>query len=192
MLDDPPFAPTDQRRFAAPLTIGVLGDTHVNPRGQRRLPEELPDLFRRFRVGLMLHTGDVNTASVLAELSTIAPLLAVVGNNDDRELRALLPDSLEFEVGFFRFGLTHGLGRGTARQEVRRLYAGKVACAVYGHSHIPLIERENETILFNPGSPTDRRWGPHFGLGLIHVTAEKIDPELVLFTDPRHLANVRP
>ena len=65
-----------------------------------------------------------------------------------------------------------------------------VDCAVYGHSHIPMIEQVDGTILFNPGSPTDRRWGPHFGLGLIHVSAEKIDPELVLFTDPRHLDNV--
>jgi uncharacterized protein len=189
---DTPFTPTNQRQFAAPMTIGILGDTHVNPRGQRRLPEEVPDLFRRFRVGLILHTGDVNTASVLAELAPIAPVLAVVGNNDDRELRTLLPDSLEFAVGPHRFGLTHGLGRGTARQEVRRLFAGTVDCAVYGHSHIPLIESERGTILFNPGSATDRRWGPHFGLGLVHVTDEKIDPELVLFTDPRHLANVRP
>jgi putative phosphoesterase len=192
MLDGAGFVPIEQRRFAVPLAIGVLGDTHVNPRGQRRLPAEVPELFRRFRVGLILHTGDVNTAALLAGLAAIAPVLAVVGNNDDRELRALLPESLEFQVDRFRFGLTHGLGRGTARQEVRRRYAGRVDCAVYGHSHIPLIERVGETILFNPGSPTDRRWGPHFGLGLIHVTTEKIEPELVLFTDPRHLANVRP
>ena len=47
------------------------------------------------------------------------------------------------------------------------------------------------TILFNPGSATDRRWRPHFGVGLIHVTDAKIDPELVLYTDPRDLRNVK-
>jgi putative phosphoesterase len=174
------------------LTIGVVSDTHVNRHGRRRLPSQVPDLFRRFRVGLILHAGDVNTAAVLAGLAAVAPVLAVVGNNEDRDLRALLPDEDEFAVGRFRFGLIHGHDAATARQSVRRRFAGRVDCAVYGHSHIPLIEVEDGTILFNPGSATDRRWGPHFGVGLIHVSDEKIDPELVLYTDPRDLTNVRP
>jgi hypothetical protein len=53
-----------------------------------------------------------------------------------------------------------------------------------------MIEREGETILFNPGSPTERRWYPHFGVGLIRITDEAIDPELVLFDDPQHLKTV--
>jgi hypothetical protein len=57
---------------------------------------------------------------------------------------------------------------------------------------VPLIERERGTILFNPGSATDRRWNEHFGLGLITVTESKIAPELVLYSDPRHLVNVQP
>ncbi len=33
--------------------------------------------------------------------------------------------------------------------------------------------------------------GP-FGVGLIPVSDERIDPELVLYADPRHLRNVKP
>ena len=51
-----------------------------------------------------------------------------------------------------------------------------------------MIEEAAGTTLFNPGSPTDRRWRPHFGIGLIHVTAERCRPELLLFTDPSQLA----
>jgi hypothetical protein len=192
MPDSRRFAPVADREFAAPLTIGVVSDTHVYRHGARRLPPEVPDLFRRFGVGLILHAGDASTAPVLATLAEVAPVLAVTGNNDERELHELLPESVEFAVGRFRFGLVHGHGGLTARAEVRRRFAGRVDCAVYGHSHIPLIEVEAGTILFNPGSATDRRWGPHFGVGLIHVSEEKIDPELVLYADPRHLRNVRP
>lgn len=186
------FRPLRRRRFDTPLTIGVVSDTHINRRGGRRLPPEVLDIFSRFGVGLILHAGDVNTASVLAQLATVAPVFAVTGNNDDAELRELIPESVEFAIGRFRFAMLHGHGGQTARSEARRRFAGKVDCVVYGHSHIPLIERENGTILFNPGSATDRRWGDHFGVGLIRVTDEGLEPELVLYQDPRHLRNVKP
>jgi uncharacterized protein len=191
-LGDIPFRPSGRRAFDVPLSIGVVADTHVYVRGARRLPPEVPDLFRRFDVGLILHAGDANTRAVLAALGAVAPVLAVTGNNDDRELLDLLPQTVEFTVGPHRFGLVHGHGGASARSEARRCFAGRVECAVYGHSHIPLIERAGDTILFNPGSATDRRWQEHFGVGLIHVTADRIEPELVLYADPRHLRNVRP
>lgn len=181
---------TERREFAAPFTIGVLADTHVNERGSRRLPAEVPALFTRHAAALILHAGDVNTTAVLEALAAVAPVLAVVGNNDDAELRAILPLTVEFRVGRFLFALVHGHTGRTARFEARRRFAGRVDCAVYGHSHIPKIERDDGTIFFNPGSPTDRRWQAHFGVGLIRVTADKIEPELILFDDPRHLNNV--
>ena len=187
-----PFPTTAERSFDAPSIIGVVADTHVFVDGARRLPSEVPDLFTRFGVALILHAGDVNTAGVLRTLGQVAPVLAVVGNNDDSELASLLPDAVEFAVGRFRFALVHGHGGRSARGEAARRYAGLVDCVVYGHSHIPKMELLEGTILFNPGSATDRRWQDHFGVGLIRVTTDRIDPELVLYDDPRHLASVRP
>lgn len=188
------FRPSRQRRFSAPLTIGVVADTHIFRRGSRRLPTEVGALFDRFGVGLVLHAGDVNTASVLADLGKVAPVLAVTGNNDDDDLRDRLPAEVRFTVGRFRFAMIHGHGGYSARAEARRIAQSPepVDCVVYGHSHIPLIEREGETILFNPGSATDRRWGDYFGVGIIAVSDRGIEPELVLYQDPRHLDNVHP
>ncbi len=186
------FRPSQERRFPTPLTIGVLSDTHIHRHGNRRLPVEVKDLFARFAVGLILHAGDVNVAEVLADLSRVAPVIGVAGNNDDAELRRLLPETVRFDVARFRFALLHGHGGQSARLEARRQFAGRVDCAIYGHSHIPLIEVEDGTMLFNPGSATDRRWQEHFGVGLIYVTAAKIAPELVLYDDPGHLRNVHP
>lgn len=175
--------------FPAPLTIGVLSDTHIYQSGRRQLPAEVLDLFRRARAGLLLHGGDINDRSVLTQLEEIAPVLAVVGNNDSDDLRATLPERITFGVGRFTFALIHGHQGRTARAAARA-FAGKVDCVVYGHSHIPLIEEVAGTTLFNPGSPTDRRWRPHFGVGLVRVTAERCRPELLLFTDPSHLAGM--
>lgn len=175
--------------FSAPLLIGVLADTHVYAHGAHKLPVEVPDLFARLGVGLILHAGDVNTAGVLRLLEGIAPTLAVQGNNDAEELRRVLPSTVELTVGRFSFVLIHGHQGRTARAAARR-YAGRADCVVYGHSHIPKMEVENGTLLFNPGSPTERRWQPHFGLGLIRVTAERVEPDLILFDNPRDLKNV--
>jgi len=191
-LESPEPSPiTERRRFEPPLTIGVVSDTHVYPHGARRLPPEVPDLFTRAGVGLILHAGDANTAAVLRALGVVAPVLAVVGNNDDAALRAVLPDTVRFAVGRFAFVLLHGHQGGRTAWAAARRYAGRVDGAIYGHSHIPAQEIEGGTLLFNPGSATDRRWQPHFGIGLIRVTEDRVVPDLILYDDPRHLANVR-
>lgn len=190
--EDDGVSPESVRRgpvFPVPLAIGLLADTHAYDGGARRLSPEVPALFRRWRVGLILHAGDVGGVGVLRALEEVAPVLAVRGNNEAAGLVDALPLLVRFGVGRFRFVLLHGLEGKTARSAARR-YAGEADCVVYGHSHIPKIEREGEAILVNPGSPTDRRWGPHFGVGRLLVTNDGIEPELVLFDDPRQLAGV--
>ena len=182
----------DGPALPAPLTIGVLSDTEIYARGDRALPTPVLDLLRRLRVDLILHAGDVNTARVLIELETVAPVLAVHGNNDDSGLRQALPARREFTVGRFRFILIHGNREDRTARRAATRYAGRADCVVYGHSHIPRIELAGETILFNPGSPTDRRWRPHFGIGLLRVAPDRIEPELILFDDPRQLDAVGP
>lgn len=182
---------TVERAFAVPLTIGVIADTHLYARRGTELPAPVLDLFRRADVGLLVHLGDVNTRSVLEHLAELAPLLAVVGNNDDVELQFTLPHTVRFAVGGFTFGAIHGHGGRSARDVAHRRFAGKVDCALFGHSHKPLIETVDGTVFFNPGSPTERRWSEHFGVGLIKVTNERFTPDLILFGNPAHLVNIR-
>jgi putative phosphoesterase len=149
------------------------------------------EVFARFQVDLVLHAGDVCVPSVLQELSHIALVIAVTGNNDTADLAQFCRPAELIEVGPYRIALLHGHGGRSARDEARR-WVGKADLVVYGHSHVPSIERVDGTILFNPGSPTDRRWQEHFGLGLIRIDADGVAPELVLFRDPRHLRSVQP
>ncbi len=181
---------TAARAFAVPLTIGILADTHLYERRGVTLPEPVLDLFRRARVGLLVHLGDANTRAVLDQLADIAPVIAVPGNNDDLELHALLPESVKFTVGRFRFAALHGHGGKSARVEAMRRFGGRADCVLFGHSHKPLIEQVDSTVLFNPGSATDRRWHEHFGVGLIRVDDQRFEPELVLYRDAAHLGNV--
>ena len=179
-----------RRAFEAPLTIGVIADTHIYAHSSREIPVQVFDLFRRAGVGLIVHLGDINTSWVLDELAEVAPVLAVVGNNDEDELQDSLPERIRFTVGKHTFGAVHGDGGRSAKDQVKRAFGGKVDVAFFGHSHVPFMDDFKGTTLFNPGSATDRRWHQHFGVGIVRVTDELIKPELILYGNPEHLANI--
>lgn len=181
---------TSRRVFADPCRIGVIADTHIYAGGKRKIPAGVMRLFERAELDIVVHLGDANVRKVLEELAAIAPLIAVPGNNDDLAMHSMLPETVRFQVENRSFGVLHGHGGRTARSEAERRFAGKVDCVLFGHSHQPLIDRVDDTILFNPGSATDRRWSEYFGVGLIDVYRGEISPELILYLDADHLDNV--
>ncbi|HEX2282788.1 MAG TPA: metallophosphoesterase family protein [Thermomicrobiales bacterium] len=177
-------------RVASPVLLGVLADTHMSPTGRRRSLHPVVELFRRANVDLILHAGDAGHATVLESLEHVAPTVAVRGNADPLDLIETLPDRVWIESGSRVVLLLHGHHGKTAVKAARAAASPDIDLIVFGHSHKPLIEREGKTILFNPGSPTERRWDPHFGVGLVRVSDAEVEPELVLFDDIRHLEKV--
>jgi putative phosphoesterase len=175
---------------ASPILLGVVGDTHVSPTRTGRSLDPVVEFFRRMNVGLIVHAGDAGHVSVLQSLEQVAPTVAVRGNADPVDLIETLPDRVWIEVGSRTLLLMHGHHGKTALKAARAAAAPDVDLIVFGHSHKPLIDREGRTVLFNPGSPTERRWNPHFGVGLIRISDAKFEPELILFDDLRHLASV--
>ena len=176
--------------MSAPLRLGVVSDTHGSAPPSRRSFGFVAEFFKRAGADLILHAGDAGHSSVLETLEAVAPVIAVRGNADPLALIEVLPDRAWIEAGARTVLLLHGHHGKTAVKAARAAAEPGVDLLVFGHSHRPLIDREGSTILFNPGSPVERRWNPHFGVGLIDVSDERIEPELVLFEDPRLLENV--
>lgn len=175
-------------RWPAPLVVGVVSDTHLYPEpGRRGLPRTLLDELAGAEVGLILHAGDIFAPWVLDRLGEIAPVLAVIGNGDPDPLRRALPRARVVTIGPHRLGLVHGHeGRGaTTPQRALNAFAPApgeraVDCVVFGHSHQPLSKLQGGVLLFNPGSPTDKRRQPYHSFGILRL-AETIEPELVCF-----------
>lgn len=119
---------------------------------------------------MILHAGDVCTATVLDELSGYAPVRAVRGNNDGADVAAWgAPDTLELEIAGLSVAMVHDGGRSAGRlQRLRRWFPG-AGLVVFGHSHIPLDEAAGGFRIFNPGSPTDRRRQPRGTIGLLDI-----------------------
>ena len=129
---------------------------------------------------LILHAGDLSAVSALEELRALGPPVhAVLGNADEPALRAALPRELVVEAGEARIGMVHIPGPAAGREErlVRR-FPGCDA-VVFGHTHLPLVERHGRVWLLNPGSPTERRRGPARSFLLLRVTGRRIRPRLV-------------
>jgi putative phosphoesterase len=149
-------------------TVAVIADTHL-PRGTRRLPEACVEQLRA--ADLAIHAGDFSTAAAYDEIAALTPRLAAVhGNVDDAALRRRLPERMEVEVGGLVIGVVHDAGPARGRVgRLRRLFP-RADAVVFGHSHMPLLEREGEFQIFNPGSPTERRRAPARTMGMARVS----------------------
>lgn len=151
----------------AAMDVLVLADTHVKADRRRDLPAEVWDAADRAH--LILHAGDVVTASLLDDLAARAPLRAVLGNNDDG-LEARLPVEDHVDLDGFRITLVHDSGPTAGRPERLKGRYPDADLVVFGHSHLPLDEEgAHGQRLFNPGSCTERRRAPRRTYGLLVV-----------------------
>lgn len=148
--------------------IGIISDTHIPH--FKRLPEAVWQHFAG--VELIIHAGDLSILSVLSELETIAPVVAVQGNVEYEEVILKLPIKREIVVGHCRIGIMHILGDSHNRMQVARQEFPNARVVVFGHSHIPWNEDRDGQLLFNPGSATDRRRQPRCSIGLLYVDDE--------------------
>ncbi|HZQ26469.1 MAG TPA: metallophosphoesterase family protein [Acidimicrobiales bacterium] len=157
----------------SPVRILVVSDTHIRPGTARRLPDAV--YAELDRADLVLHAGDIVTADLLDELSGFAPTYAVLGNNDLDPALSHLPETRVVEAEGVRIGMVHDTGPAPGRaRRVRDMFPAAGA-VVFGHSHIPWNEPGLDgQLLFNPGSPTERRHQPVHTYGVIEVNGDRI------------------
>jgi uncharacterized protein len=154
------------------MRVVVLSDTHA-PRRWKSCPPRVAAQLRD--ADLILHAGDVCTASVLEELSEYGPVRAVLGNNDAPDVASWGAEpTLELDVAGLPIAMIHDSGQATGRlQRMRRAFP-RAQLVVFGHSHIPLDQAGQGLRIFNPGSPTDRRRQPHGTLGVLRIEAGRL------------------
>lgn len=162
------------------MKIGVVSDTHMPKRG-KCLPEVLINGLNG--VELIIHAGDINSDFVIYELEEIAIVHVVAGNTDDEYSHQLWGEKKIITIKDFKIGIIHGEGsKGTTLDRARSAFEGeKLDCIVFGHSHIPFNERIEGTLLFNPGSPTDKRKQEHFSYGILTIENREIKGEIKYF-----------
>ena len=162
----------------------VISDTHIRAGTKRRLPDDVYAALER--ADAVLHAGDIVEAPLIRELEGFAPVYAVLGNNDDGELAGMLPERRVETLGGVRVAMVHDSGPATGRPGRLRRWFPDADVVVFGHSHIPMNERSDAgQLLFNPGSPTERRRQPIHTFGLLTLDAgEVVDSAIVEVVSP--------
>jgi hypothetical protein len=144
--------------------VGLISDTHT-PERNAELPEALFDALRG--ADLIVHSGDVGELWVLDQLSAIAPVVAVHGNDDTEQAKRELPAQQIVPIAGQRVYVYHGHYPDREEELAQRKIdawgpkldrlAGLGAwvgasIVVFGHSHIPMAVQHHAAFLVNPGA----------------------------------------
>jgi putative phosphoesterase len=152
--------------MTVPIRVGVISDTH----GLLR-PQAL-----EFLKGseLIIHCGDICQPAVIEELSRVAPVRAVRGNNDQGSWADKLPESETIRVAKIRIYVIHDV----SQIDIDPVASG-VAIVLSGHSHKPSITHRGDIIYLNPGSAGPRRFKLPICLAELLIDGAAVTPRIV-------------
>jgi len=152
------------------MKIGVIADTHDH------FDPKIPKLFAG--VDHILHGGDIGLPWIILELEQIAPVTAVLGNNDTgldlKETEIVL-------LGSRKFLVHHIVDPGAPANAVkRRIIRENPDVVVFGHSHKRFCETLSNTLYFNPGYAGKQRFNLTRGVAILDcddkgITAEYLE-----------------
>ena len=103
---------------------------------------------------MVIHCGAVEGSEYTICEAACCPVEMVMGNND---FFSELPREKEFYLGKYKVWLTHGhnyyvsMDNATIKKEAR---GRGVDIVMYGHTHRPVVDMEEDLITINPGSIT--------------------------------------
>jgi putative phosphoesterase len=151
------------------MKIGVISDTH------NFFDPQIPALFAG--VDHILHAGDIGLPWIILELESIAPVTAVLGNNDTglsyRETEVV-------ELGGRKFLIHHIIDvHRLSDVAQRRITRDKPDVVVFGHSHKQFNEIIGGRLYFNPGYAGKPRFKQPRSVAILHCDAKAIRVEFL-------------
>lgn len=136
--------------------IIVVSDTHSYHNLMEHIVKNEPH-------DLVFHLGDSQISENELSIYCNGPVAAVRGNCD---IRSELPNDRIIELYGRRIMLTHGHMYGAKAGHSGLLRKARVKNAdtvLYGHTHVPLVKKEGDVLVANPGSLTyPRNGGPSY------------------------------
>ncbi|MBI3063210.1 MAG: metallophosphoesterase family protein [Deltaproteobacteria bacterium] len=146
--------------------IGVISDTH----GLLR-PEALKALRRS---DLIIHAGDIGKPEVIEALKSIAPVVAIRGNNDKDKWAREFPETAVVKIGKVRIYVIHNI----KELEIDPAAAG-FRVVISGHSHRPSVVERGGVLFLNPGSAGPRRFKLPVAIARLRVKRESVTCRIV-------------
>jgi putative phosphoesterase len=151
------------------ITLGLISDTHG------LLRDEAVDALQDS--DLIIHAGDIGALSVIDQLGAIANVVAVRGNMDRDEVAGKFPLTEIVQVNEVLLYAIHDLGRLDLDPGV-----SGIQVIIFGHSHQPVIQKQDGILYVNPGSAGPRRFKLPVSLGKLHISGKTLNAELITLT----------
>jgi hypothetical protein len=156
------------------VKLGLISDTHgfLDPR-----------LSRIFRgVDHILHAGDIGPDFLIAQLESIAPVTAVLGNNDNSPC---FPLTQVVALGEVKFLVHHIVTPRALTDELKaRVVKENPDVVMFGHSHQKFDQIVNGVRFVNPGYAGKPKFGAERSVALMEVSAgKKLEVRFVKLTD---------
>lgn len=128
------------------MRVLIISDTHRKNDNYFKLLEKIKD------IDMVIHCGDTEGSEYAISEAAGCETHIVMGNND---FFSQLPKEIETQIGGYRVWITHGhtycVSIGSERIREEALLRG-VDIVMFGHTHKPLLEIEDDVIAVNPGS----------------------------------------
>lgn len=152
------------------MKIGLISDTHGY------LDPQIPELFEG--VEHILHAGDIGYTSLILELEQIAPVTAVLGNNDfGMDYR----ETEITEIGGSKFLVHHIVEPRRLDESLqRRITQNAPNAVIFGHTHKPFNEVIGGVHFINPGYAGKPRFKLERSVAILHLEDGKLRVEFIL------------
>lgn len=155
------------------MKLGLISDTHgfLDPR--------LPQIFSG--VNHILHAGDIGPDFLIAQLGEIAPVTAVLGNNDNSPCFPLTQVAEFFGVKFL---IHHIVSPRSLTDELQtRIAKEQPDVVMFGHTHKQFEQRINDVLFVNPGYAGKPKLGAERSVALLEINGKSLDVRFVKLTE---------
>lgn len=151
------------------MKLGLISDTHgfLDPR--------LTKIFHD--VDHILHAGDIGPDFLIAQLEAIAPVTAVLGNNDNSPC---FPLTQVVTLGEVKILLHHIVTPRALTDELKaRVAKENPAVVMFGHSHQQFDQVVNGVRFINPGYAGKPKFGAERSVALLEMIGNTMELRFV-------------
>jgi putative phosphoesterase len=146
-------------------TIGIIANTHGVLRG------EVFDAFRD--CDLIIHGGDIGAKTVLDQLISIAPIVAVRGNGDIDEWAEGFPLKQRVKIGDIHLFVIHNINDFDEKDP------DEINAIIFGPSHQPKIEEQDSLLRVNPGSAGPKHFNWPVSVAKLKIDGGVVSAEII-------------